>query len=391
MKISAVNVYKVNLPFLFKFAHARETVASAKNIVVEVLTDDEELAGYGEGAPRPLFTGETQEVAVRGVEYLCLSKAFPWDLQGVEQIWEFVNSAPLGRNYCSALCAMEMALLDLLAGMEGRNILYYLPTEHFTDEVRYGGTVPIGDEKTIGSLCQMMREFEIADVRLKMGKNFGQNRVSLEVARQQLGWDCSLRADVNCGWDLDIAKEHLPLLESHRVSVLEQPLMPDDPNWEVLSGILKIAGISLMADESVYLLEDLEKAISEHYYDIINIKLTKSPGFMRSLKMAEQVRTAGLDYQVGCQLGESGILSAAGRALCLVSSDALYYDGCYDRVMLGDNLTTEHVTFGHGGKAGPLEGSGFGITVNLENIKRFSGSFTTVHRSSLRSRQSVTN
>jgi muconate cycloisomerase len=265
-----------------------------------------------------------------------------------------------------------MALLDVLARHEGRNILDYLPKDNLTAEVRYGGMVPITDSNTILKICQMLRDLDINKARLKMGIDFDQNREALETVRKTLGSEADLKVDVNGAWDLDMAYEHLPLLVSQEVSVLEQPLMPEDPHWKKLADKLRTTGLKLMADESVCSMEDMEKAIEERYFDVINVRLSKCGGFSNSLRIIQRIRDAGLDYQVGCQLGESGILSAAGRALCAISSDALYFDGSYDAFLLRENLTTEHVTFGHGGRAVPLRGPGLGIQVNLKNLKRFS-------------------
>ncbi|MBW1675257.1 MAG: hypothetical protein JRF30_02225 [Deltaproteobacteria bacterium] len=380
MKINAINVYRVNLPFKFTFSHSQKDARAADNIVVEILTCEQGLKGYGEGGPRPYVTGETQESAIRGVRFLCLNKLFPWDLDDVSQIWNFVYSATGEKNHNSALCALEMALLDLLARKENRNILDYLPGDHFTHEVRYGGTVPMADQEMVMLICQMLRRLDIRDVRLKMGGDGEQNRRGLEAIRQVMDRGCDLRVDVNGAWDLDMAKQHIALLESYGVSVLEQPLTPEDPNWRKLANILRARNVKLMADESVCSMEDLEKAVSEGHFDMINVRLSKCGGFSNSLKMINRIRATGLRYQVGCQLGESGILSAAGRALCAISPDALYCDGSYDPFLLRENLTTEHVTFNHGGKAAPLKGPGLGITVNLENLRQFSDHFITIQR-----------
>ncbi len=379
MNINAINVYKVNLPLKLTFSHSQKNARSVDNIVVEIVTYEQGLKGYGEGAPRPYVTGETQESAIRDVRLLSLNKLFPWDLDDVSQIWNFVDSATGEKHHNSALCAVEMGLLDLLARKENRNILDYLSADHFTHEVQYGGTVPVADQEAVDLICQMLRGFCISNARLKMGRDREQNRRALKAIRQVMDRGCDLRVDVNGAWDLDMAKQHLPLLESYEVSVLEQPLMPEDPNWRELADILKTRDVKLMADESVCSLEDLEKAISEGHFDLIHVRLSKCGGFSNTLKMIERIRTAGLNYQVGCQLGESGILSAAGRALCAISSDALYCDGSYDAFLLRENLTTEHVTFSHGGKAGPLKGPGLGITVNRENLKQFSDYFITIH------------
>ena len=76
----------------------------------------------------------------------------------------------------------------------------------------------------------------------------------------------------------------------------------------------------------------------EGYYNMINVKLYRIGGFRRSLRMIEGIRNGGLSFQIGCYLGESGVLSAAGRALSLLSSDAAYYDGSYDRFLLKENI-----------------------------------------------------
>ena len=378
MKISAINVYKVNLPFKLTFSHSQKNARSVDNIVVEIFVHEEGLRGYGEGGPRLYVTGETQESAIHSVRFLCLNKRFHWDLNDVNQIWDFVDSVSGGKKQNSALCALEIAMLDLLARKEDRNILHYLPRDHFTDEVCYGGTVPIADQDTVFRLCKILREYDIKQVRLKMGRDFEQNRQALEAVRQVLGSGCDLRVDVNGGWDLALTKKHLSFLESYGVSILEQPLPPHDHGWRDLAAIRKNNDLKLMADESVCSMEDLEKAIAEGCFDVINVRLSKCGGFSNSLKIIDRIRAAGLNYQVGCQLGESGILSAAGRALCAVSSDALYCDGSYDTFLLRDNLTTEHVTFNHGGRAVPLKGPGLGITVNRENLKRFSDYFITI-------------
>jgi muconate cycloisomerase len=88
--------------------------------------------------------------------------------------------------------------------------------------------------------------------------------------------------------------------------------------------------------------------------------------------MIDYLRAKGIFFQIGCHLGESGVLSAAGRLLCLLCSDAVFYDGSYDEFLLNENITRENVSFGPGGKAGPLTGPGLGIEVNRQNLARLS-------------------
>ena len=103
---------------------------------------------------------------------------------------------------------------------------------------------------------------------------------------------------------------------------------------------------------------------------MINVRLSKCGGFHRSLAIIDFLRAQGLHFQIGCQLGESGLLSAAGRALALLCKDALYVDGSYDTLLLKENITLENVSFGPGGRAGPLAGPGLGVRVSRQQIER---------------------
>lgn len=380
MEIDCVNVYKLHLPFKFTASHSQKDATSVDNIVVEILASHNGLKGYGEGAPRPYVTSETQDGAIDAVRSLCLNGLFPWSLKDIRQIWDLVDGVTEEKNHNSALCALEMALLDLLARNENQNILYYLPRSYHADEIYYGATLPLPRHDTFFKLCKIIKRLEIKDVRLKMGGDIRQNQGALKLLRSMLGANCDLRVDANMDWNLESAKQHLPLLRSYEVGILEQPLAPGDDGWGHLAEIAKTKGVKLQADESVCSMANLEKVIEKGHFDIVNVRLSKCGGFRNSLKIMRRIRDAGLNYQVGCQLGESGILSAAGRALCAISSDALYYDGSYDRFLLRGNLTSVNVNFEHRGKASPIDGPGLGVTVNVKNLQEFADYSISIQR-----------
>lgn len=380
MEIDRVNVYKVNIPLKFTASHSQKDATSVDNIVVEIFASHNGLKGYGEGGPRPYVTSETQDGAIDAVRSLCLNGLFPWSLKDTRQIWDLIDGVTEEKNHNSALCALEIALLDLLARSENQNILYYLPRSHYANEIYYGATVPLPRNDTFFKLCKIIKQLEIKDVRLKMGRDIRQNHGALKLLRSMIGPNCDLRVDPNMGWNLKSAMRHLPLLSMYEVGILEQPLAPGDNGWGGLAGIAKTKGLKLQADESVCSMADLEKVIEEGHFDIVNVRLSKCGGFRNSLRIIQRIRNAGLNYQVGCQLGESGILSAAGRALCSISSDALYYDGSYDRFLLRENLTSVHVNFAFRGKASPLDGPGLGITVNTKSLQKFTDYSITIQR-----------
>jgi len=156
---------------------------------------------------------------------------------------------------------------------------------------------------------------------------------------------------------------------------------PEDPHIAQFAEALQNNdGAILMADESACSLDEVEKLIKEGHYKMINVRLSKCGGFRNSLKVIEYLRYRGIPFQIGCQLGESGILSAAGRALSLLCGDAAYYDGSYDAFLLKENTTLENVSFGPGGEAKPLEGPGLGVDVSAQSLERLSSDCMSLSR-----------
>jgi muconate cycloisomerase len=213
-----------------------------------------------------------------------------------------------------------------------------------------------------------------------MGQDFHHNSGVFEAVKLVFGNNLGLRIDSNAAWDIALACEHIPLIEAHKVRVVEQPMRPEDPNIAEFAEALQNNGAILMADESACSLNEVKKVIEEGHYKMVNVRLSKCGGFRNSLKIIEYLRYRGIPFQIGCQLGESGILSAAGRALSLLCGDANYYDGSYDAFLLKENITLDHVSFDQGGEAGPLAGPGLGAEVSAESLERLSTDCITLSR-----------
>ena len=373
MQLQKVNIYKISLPFTADFSHSHRKGAYAENVIVEVITDNGEIKGYGEAAPRPYVTGESQESAARSVSHFIHKDTFPWELNDVSQIWDFIDCLPSEKEYNSAICALEISLLDTLAKNEDKSITEYFPNDYYTNRVYYGAGVPFANSHRIIEICRFIKKMKINKVKIKMGKNFSANQEAIEAVNSVFGDSCDLKIDINMVWNHELALLHIPLIKKYKVKVVEQPMVPGDAGIAHFSKILEDNGVILMADESACSLRDVERIIKDGYYKMVNVRLSKCGGFKRSLRIIEHLRANGLYFQIASHLGESGILSAAGRVLSLLCKDALYYDGSYDEFLLKENITFENVTFGPGGEAGPLDGQGLGVEINSRSLDRLSG------------------
>jgi muconate cycloisomerase len=109
---------------------------------------------------------------------------------------------------------------------------------------------------------------------------------------------------------------------------------------------------------------DAERAIQNGWCDLFNIRLSKCGGFIPSVRLAQLAKRHGLGYQLGCQVGETAILSAAGRHFATSVAGIRYLEGSYDRHLVWESLSTEDLTFRWGGKAPALIRTGLGFTLD---------------------------
>ncbi|MEW6188034.1 MAG: enolase C-terminal domain-like protein [Thermodesulfobacteriota bacterium] len=370
MEISQIKAYKVALPFLMPIPHALTKGLHSENVVVEIIAGGEGLKGYGEGTPRKYVTGETQDEAVENIRHLIRHPAFPWKVRKVSDISSFIDILPDEKKINPALCALETALLDVLGRERGINMVNFFPHEFLASKIHYGGAFPLSNGKTLREYCLIMKKMDIRKIKMKVGKSLKKNQQALEIIRGVFADEGDLKIDVNGVWDKELALLHLPLLKEYRVKIVEQPLGPDDPDISLVAEAMDRNGIVLMADESTCSFKDMEKMVEAGNYKMVNIRLSKMGGLHKTLKIVDYLRKKGLPFQIACHLGESGLLSAAGRILGLLCRDALYYDGSYDALLLKQNITREPVSFGLRGEAFPLTGPGLGVEINEESLSQ---------------------
>ena len=291
MQITKVKIYPVQLPFSADFSHSLRKRSWVKNIVVEIVAEKGNVSGYGEGAPRSYVTGESQDSTITSISSFTQKETFPWNLNDVSQIWDFIDSLSNGNTQNAAICAIETALLDSLGKHQNKNIIEFFPKNFHTDTVYYGATIPLDNQQRILELCQLCKKMDINKLRMKMGKDFEQNREAVEIVKEVFGNDYDLRVDVNGVWNCESALKHFQLFKEYKVKVIEQPLMPDDSTIADLAELMKKNGFILMADESACTLKDAEKINRDGYYKMINIRLSKCGGFRNTLKIIDYLRS----------------------------------------------------------------------------------------------------
>ena len=372
MIIKEVITVKATLPFSIEFSHSLRKRLSITNVFILLKDGNGRILGCGEGAPRSYVTGESPDKMISDIGTLVQDKTFPWEINDIGQLWDYLDLLPKKKDMNASVCALEMALLDAFARDNNRNIIDYFPHEYYASPVNYSVVIPLANEDVIKKCCIAINNIGIKRLKLKLGKDFSHNRSVLKVISENVSGNYDIRVDVNGVWDKDTALKHLPMLSGYGVKVIEQPMEMDSTDIADLYKAARDFDMILMADESACSFEDMEKISCDGNFGMVNVRVSKCGGLRRSAKIVNYLRSTGIRYQIGCQLGESGLLSAAGRILSLLCGDADYYEGSYDDLLLSENITSKNVSFGYGGVAFPLEGTGLGVDIDTEKVVKLS-------------------
>jgi muconate cycloisomerase len=178
----------------------------------------------------------------------------------------------------------------------------------------------------------------------------------------------TLRLDANSAWDLDAAiawlKRHGDLL----LAGVEQPMGREHD--EDLIPLKEQTGQRMVHDESLVTMADAERLVELGVADAFNIRLSKCGGLLPSLRLAAYARARKVEVQLGCMVGETSILSAAGLRFLECVPSVRFVEGCFGSLLLADDVVRKGLRFGLGGRLPRLRGLGWGIDVDEERLRR---------------------
>jgi L-Ala-D/L-Glu epimerase len=379
LKIVELTAYHIRIQLRRPIRHASHQRLDTDNVLVRCVLEDQ-TTGYGEGVPRDYVTGETIDSALALLQNSDLpSQLEPCgDIVRAVAVAEQLRLTPVpgderGCQGNAARCAIELAVLDAF----GRH--FHAPVSHVTSlvapelyqprsRVQYSSAITSSRGTKLRLLALGMRLYGFRQIKLKVGIAGYDDVKRLRTLRGWGGKSMDLRVDANEAWPVGDVVQRIRDLEPHGITSVEQPV----PHAEVqqLREVRKQVQTPLMLDESLCSRFDAERAIEQEYCDLFNLRLSKCGGFIPSLRLAQLARSHGLGCQLGCQVGESAVLSAAGRHFASSVGELRYLEGSYDRHLVREALATRDLSFGWGGRADALPGPGLGITLDPAALER---------------------
>lgn len=374
MRVVELEARQIRVALRRPITHASHTRTDTDNIVVRCKLSDGST-GYGEGVPRDYVTGETIDFSFDLLKCSDLAKQLDTTCTEFVQAVHLAERLKLAASTNddrgilgnAARCALELAVLDAFGRAYGEPLtrvteLVAPELYQFRPEVQYSGIIgnPRGWKKRVYPLVYRLAGF--AQVKVKVGIA-GQNDVKrMKLMRSWLGRAMDVRIDANEAWSPAEVVERIRELEPFGITSVEQPVRHEDVSC--LADVRKQVKTPIMLDESLCGEIDAERAARGGWCDLFNIRLSKCGGFIPSVRLAQLAKQYNLGYQLGCQVGETAILTAAGRHFATSVRDIRYLEGSYDRHLVWEALSEEDLTFRRGGKAPALVRVGLGFTLD---------------------------
>lgn len=304
MKITSVEYFRLDMPLAIPYTIAYETVSKATNIILKIDTD-KGITGWGCASPDKEVTGETPEDVIANIEKIIiglLKGQSPFEM--VKTMYLLKESVP---KASSTLAMVDMALHDILA--RKAKLPLYQVLGGFRDEIPTSITIGILPLKeTLAQAAYYMKKgFSI--IKLKGGLNLSEDVEKIQKMREKLGSEFALRFDANQGYSPRETMDFLTQTKNANIEILEQPTSPKKEMQ--LEELKPVAGVSLMADESLKTLKDAFRLANNDFTDMVNIKLMKVGGIMEAQHINSVAKASGMEVMVGC-LDECALGISAG-------------------------------------------------------------------------------
>ena len=308
MKIAKIETSEIMIPLVTPFKTALRTVENVHDVIVRITADTGE-EGFGEAPPTAVITGDTLGSIKCAIDDFIAPSLVGMDIDDIDGIMKQLHGCILKNT--SAKAAVDMAVYDLFAKSCKKPLYKVLGGSRKEIETDLTISVNDIDEMVADSLKAVKEGFKI--LKIKVGKDGSRDIERISAIRQAVGPDIKLRIDANQGWDSKEAVRIIHKLEDLDIGIdlVEQPVPAHD--FAGMRFVTSRVETPILADESVFSVQDAVRIIEERAADLINIKLMKTGGIYEAQKICALAESYGVECMIGCMLESKIAVSAAAH------------------------------------------------------------------------------
>ena len=361
--IQRLRLEPLRIPFKVAFRHASADRAETSSVWVDARSTGG-VTGHGESCPRPYVTGETLDSAQAFfARHEAALRAGVADLDSL-RAWTAAHEDELDANP-AAWCAIELAILELLAKEGGQTVEALLSLPPLQGRFQYSAVLGDADGKAFQAVAEQYVRKGFTDFKFKLSGNLERDRDKVAVLQRVGKGTLRVRADANNLWEgADEAIRFLQALDCPFFAIEE----PIGANRHAESAKVGDAlRCKIVLDESFVRKHQLDLIRDAPERWLVNVRVSKMGGLLRSLEIVRDARSSGIGIVVGAQVGETSVLTRAALTVAHAARDRVVaQEGAFGTFLLERDVCDPPLMFGEGGildvsNYPSLAGPGFGL------------------------------
>lgn len=262
------------------------------------------------------------------------------------------------------ISGVEMALLDLKAKALGTDVVNLLGGR-CRDRVPVVGYLFIDDPEVNANRAATFVEAGFTELKLKVGRDFGQDHDTLAAIRDAVGVGVPIRIDANMMWSVPTAVRWIRGLEKFELQYVEQPV--PDFDIEGLAQVRRSVAVPIAADEACCDVRSALDLIRADACDVLVVYPSEAGGLTKARHIAALAEAAGKWCVVG-SWAELGVATAANVHLAAASEAFPFSIDTHYPLQL-DDVLVERLDMATGIVDVPV-GPGLGVSVDADAIER---------------------
>jgi L-alanine-DL-glutamate epimerase-like enolase superfamily enzyme len=389
MKITRIETIPIRVPIKPELIirGGRGLFHSVSPFLLVRIHTDEGIAGLGEASCTARWSGEDQVTAAHFVNSYFAPLLVGEMVDDVARLNAKFAAAVAGNYFTKS--AVEMALWDLVGKAHGKPVWQLAASSaqpaggaNYDDSrlaplassltVRTKWSVSGVEPANAAKIAKWAVSQGFTKMKVKVGIEPSGDFDRVRAVRDAVGPDVKLGMDANGGWpSTRVAIETINrIYDACKIYFAEQPLPPGDHN--ALAEVRRSVPVPIVADESLYTLDDAKMLARAEAADVFSIYVGKAGGIGPAREIAEFAHSAGIKCTIGSNL-ELGVGSAAmvHLALCAPGIDS----DKYPCDIIGPLFYTDDVVVVplpiSGGSARANDRPGLGIELDDEKVEKY--------------------
>ncbi|MED5578725.1 MAG: enolase C-terminal domain-like protein [Nitrospinota bacterium] len=364
MKISSIDVYKIDMPMKGFFRNARHNHNIQEGMVVHVKTDNG-LDGIGDIEPTEGYTklnrNDIAEIVEKNLSPILIGE----DPRNFRRISYNLDSALYG--LWEGKSAITLALTDIHAKSLGVSLSELLGGS-VVEKVFFNAWIGVLSNEDASLEAKKFRQKGWRACKVKLNGGVSSDIERVLAVREGGGKDFEIRVDANESYrSIQDAQNFIKEVSSANIRLFEQPF--DRKKLDDMAELRRSVEIPIMADECVTDYCSLFEVVKREAADIVKLKIMKQGSVFKVREMISMLEGAGLEIVIGHGFGltpqtiaEIHLASTSKSVLSAIESVGPYK-------MIDDvvNLPLEI----DNGEISVPSSPGLGVSIDMNKIEEF--------------------